>query len=244
MATSPASYSPSTISNQRHRLDTIPSEIRAIIYTHVCNPLTIKFDHNDKLNTKSYPWRLSAVSRLFHEEFSSILLGKSTKQPLHLLCMDGRFPDRIRRRIPNHILDGISTIAIYGDLKYDDLKPSLTTFPSLRVLSIQGMIFWRDVGKLQASSGEAGTEIVQKVKNFVLSDAMQLKLEQEMPREGLERDYYVDGTLYDVLEMKRERRGFDVRLECLVYSSDRKSMGDLKIDSWDAETGTFVRMGR
>lgn len=61
-----------------------------------------------------------------------------------------------------------------------------------------------------------------------------------MPREGLEKDYIVDGTLCEVLETRRERRGFDVKVLLTLSFVNKRDSGILTIDSWDAETSTSL----
>jgi len=40
-----------------------------------------------------------------------------------------------------------------------------------------------------------------------------MHVEQERPREGLERDYFVEGTFFDVLNTSRSGRGFSVLVD-------------------------------
>lgn len=233
------------------RLDTIPAEVRAVIYAHLCNRLCLVVSYQGKLDIRHYPWQLNAVSRLIRREILPTLLGKSLSVPLQLVCEKGRFPDRIRRRLPNRILDGVSIITYLGALQFDDLKPSLTTFPNLREfqLVMKRMIAppafnenWM-AGRIRLPLTEQGLkELISDVKTArILLFAATLKLELEMPREGLERDYIVDGTLYQVASEKRRRRGFDITLEANLFSYTNQSIGTLRIDDWDAESGTLFQ---
>lgn len=228
-------------------LDTIPAEIRAIIYSHIQNPIHLKVDYKGDLDTKFYPWQLSAVSHLIRNEFLPRLLGKVNAQPLHLLCENGKFPDNVRRRIPNRILYGISSIILLDHICYDELKPSLTNFPNLQELrfdffGFHGLTFVEEVRPTcdfyTAWSVEEALELIRRVKSRIIMPSFrQMKQTQEMPREGLERDYYADGTLFEVLEMTRERRGFDVKFCLNMYISMDGLYGIVAIDSWDEGTG-------
>lgn len=252
---------PSQHATPHTRLDTLPPEIRAIIYAHLCSNLCLQVSLRGKLSIKNYPWQLGAISRLLRNEILPILRGESQTYPLRLVCDGGRFPDEIRRRIPNRVLNGISIVTILHLIKYDDLKPSLTTFPNLSELRLALMTVkapdqWaRDylarsgvVGhRTPPLSEEESRQLIDDVKQgSVMSIAAKLKREQERPREGLERDYLVDGTLHQVLSMDRWRRGFDVKMEAdLLGCEDAEycrycNCGMIRIDDWDSGRGSHV----
>lgn len=240
------------------KLDTIPPELRAVIYAQLYNNLCLQVSQSGELSTQNYPWKLSAVSRLLRAETLPILHGESQAYPLRLVCDGGRFPDKVRRHIPNRILNGISIITIQHAIEYDDLKPSLTTFPNLSELRLAlGCVNAPDRwGTEYLARYAAGTfslplpddevrHIIDGVKHeSIMTITAELKREQERPREGLERDYLVEGTLHQVLGMDRRRRGFDVKMEAtltkydnIIYKGDCHC-GMIRIDDWDSGRGS------
>lgn len=52
-------------------------------------------------------------------------------------------------------------------------------------------------------------ETRDRIKNI----CREMHVEQERPREGLERDYFVEGTFFDVLNTSRSGRGFSVLVD-------------------------------
>lgn len=241
------------------RLITLPPEIRAIIYAHLCNNLCLEVSLEGKLRTRNYPWQLSAVSRLLRNEILPILRGESQTYPLRLVCDGGRFPDEIRRHVPNRVLNSISIITILDIIAYDELKPSLTTFPNLLELRLalttvtapnqltRNYLLRTGVAGHQTpplSENELALLINYIKQGSVMSVAAKLKGEQERPREGLERDYLVDGTLYQILSMDRRRRGFDVKMEADLLGYDEVeywgycNCGTIRIDDWDSGRGS------
>lgn len=253
--------------SRRLKLDTIPPEIRGVIYTHLCNPLSLFVSPAGKLDLKDYPWQLSAVSRLIRNEILPTLYGETQARPLQLVCGHGRFPDGIRRRIPNRVLYGINIIVLSGELYRDDVKPSLTSFPNLREFRLD-MEHINDFGATLLFPGakyafewlsEATFEdVLKRFKRLILAQAKQMKIAQEMPREGLERDYIVDGTLFDVLTMGIRRRGYSVTLlatmcaracapmwsSVLAQATDHEQhcvVAELRVNSWDEDIGTLTR---
>lgn len=243
------------------RLDTLPPEVRAVVYSHLFDHLQLKISREGYLNIKDYPWQISAVSRLLRNETLPILLGKYQVYPLQLICEHGRFPDFIRRCIPNRVLYGISVIIITDYLIHDDIKPSLTSFPGLSELRLNLLRFmapeqWgkdyiakeHGEGILSPLPDEEVVRLIDYVKqDKIMSIAAEMKREQERPREGLERDYLAEGTLYQILSMDRRRRGFTVTVEVDLLGYERSlyesssHCGTVKIEDWDSGRGRHIR---
>lgn len=61
-----------------------------------------------------------------------------------------------------------------------------------------------------------------------------MHLEQERPREGLERDYFAENTLFDVLMKPRTSRGFRVEVigRELSFENKLNILPGVKFD-WD-----------
>lgn len=254
---------PSHATSPSNKLDTLPPEVRAVIYFHLCNDLHIKISRHGYLSISNYPWQISAVSRLFRNETLPILLGRSQTHPLHLICEHGKFPDFIRRKLPNRILYGISVITITDYLIHDEIKPSLRSFPNLSELRLNLLRFmapeqWgRDYlakelkeGILSPLPEEEVAQLINYVKyDKIMSIAAERKREQELPREGLERDYLVEGTLYQILSMDRRRRGFAVTVEVDLLGYERSiyesssHCGTIRIEDWDSGRGKHIRHG-
>ncbi|KAK5944362.1 hypothetical protein PMZ80_003643 [Knufia obscura] len=190
-------------------LTTLPPELRAVIYDHLFQNLSIRVTKNGKLDTSFYPLQISAVSRLLRAETLPILRNSTSTSQLSLDCECGRFPEHIRRRLPSEIFRSIRTIKVLNKVLFDELRPTLTTFPNLDRLEFDlhrteeiPVVF----SKLRIPWATPSNEY--RLFRCVLH---KLQQEQEMPREGLERDYLPENTLYELCCTKpRARRGFKI----------------------------------
>lgn len=142
--------------------------------------------------------------------------------------------------MPNYVLRSIGHITVRDSLKYDELKPSLVTFPNLKVLefalgrvevSMQHIVYmqYRTHRKFTADQAKC-----IETRRTISDISREMHAEQERPREGLERDYFVEGTFFDVLEMTRLSRGFDVvvSVEKLSILHDTGTLPGVKFN-WD-----------
>lgn len=182
---------------------TLPPEIRSAIYSHIFNQVHIITGREAYLNTESFPYQITAVSRLIRTETLPLLLKSIT-----LFCQSGYFPDRTRRRLPNRILANITKIVILDDLAVDEIKPTLRSFPKLKTFELD-VVSYQGFRKFGLLNYRSGLDPVKMFRECVLSVIIDHDVEMSMPREGLERDYLPEDTLYRIL-MYNKARGFDI----------------------------------
>ena len=196
------------------KLTTLPPEIRSVIYSH------------------HYPHQVTAVCRLLREETLPLLHQPNSTTVLYLYCENGRFTDTIRRRLPNHVYRTVKSIIILNDPELDELKPKLSTFPNLQLLYFDLETSVGSARKELAERGiptRRGVRIAKADSSFgidgrnarksLLETLRQKHVEQEQPREGLERDYFPEDTLWEVVTKTRRKRGFLVggRMRIISY---------------------------
>lgn len=205
-------------------LDTLPPELRAIIYDILFAKLSILVTWDGKLDTSQYPFQVSAVSQLLRDETLPLLRDYTNTNHLRLLLENGRFPEHIRRRLPSYVLRSIRIITILDRVEHDELKPCLTTFPNLLRLEF-------DLYKLEelasASSNARFPWLSSRDEsNMLMHDLVELHQDQERPGEGLERDYFPENTLWQVCGKPRARRGFDISAQLRIERIFMGSRGD------------------
>lgn len=211
---------------QKSPLEALPSEIRRLIYGHLFNNLSIHIQtfKQSILDLSNYPWQIAAVSRLLREETLPILRNTTPSSQLMLICEEGRFPDSVRRQLPTRVQNSIRHIKILSSIYHDEIKPSLRAFPNLEVLEfdLESIDTNPYIGVLDSYHGRgSGLPIELDLAMKIRRKLRQLDQDQHMPREGLERDYWPEDTLWQVLNMDRQNRGFDIvaRQRCTGYYS-------------------------
>lgn len=186
--------------------EALPPELRAVVYNHLFSNLSILVTKEGKLDISQYPHQISVVSKSSRNETLPLLHDSTSKSQLRLFLEHGRFPEHIRRRLPTYVCRSIRVITILDQVEYDDVKPTLTTFPNLLRLEFDLYTLKQDcifpyISDLDADRHESSLLSYRLCK---------LHRDQERPREGLERDYLPENTLWQVCRTSRARRGFDV----------------------------------
>lgn len=183
---------------------TLPPEIRSVIYSHLFGQVCIVTGRNGHLDTRQFPHQITEVSRLTRSETLPFLLKSIT-----LFCQSGFFPDETRRRLPNRILNNVTKIVVLDDIVVDEIKPTLRSFPKLKIFEIDVVCYqgFRKYGLIQPRSS---LDPIQLFRECILCVLIDHHLEMSRPREGLERDYLPEDTLYQILRLGRARRGFDM----------------------------------
>jgi len=190
----------------RLTFEALPPELRAVVYNHLFSNLSILVSKDGKLDTSQYAHQISVVSKSSRNETLPLLRDSTSKSQLRLFLEHGRFPEHIRRRLPTYVCRSIRVITILDQVEYDDVKPTLTTFPNLLRLEFDLCTLKQDCVFPYDNDLSADRE-----ESSVLSYRLcELQREQERPGEGLERDYLPENTLWQVCRMSRARRGFDV----------------------------------
>jgi len=198
--------------------DTLPPELRALVYDQLFLVFHIQVNNEGKLDTRQYPYQISAVSKLLRDETIPLLRDYTTKSRLRLLLENGRFPEHLRRRLPTHVYRSIRVIRILDEVKYDELKPSLSTFPNLLRLEF----LKASDRKFLQFTDKVDCDALQWLEGGLFRRCLQeLHNEQRRPREGLERDYLPDNALEDVCSKSRSRRGFDVSAAVVLTNTDQ-----------------------
>lgn len=211
---------------QRPNLIFVPPEIRQLIYIHLFNDLSIRVQtfKAQALDLSSYSWQISATSRLLRQETLPFLQSTTSTSKLKLICEEGRFPDNVRRRLPDRVFKSIHHITILDNIYHDQLKPSRRTFPNLAVLEfdLKSVDDNPYTGILDSYHGiGSGLPLAMELSRNVRRKLRYMEHEQSMPREGLERDYWPEGTLWQVINMDRRKRGFDIvaKQRCIGFYS-------------------------
>lgn len=204
---------------------TIPAEIRSLIYSHIFDQVRITTGREGLLDTSSFPYQITAVSRLVRAETLPLL-----HKGITLLCQSGHFPERTQRRLPNRILKNISKIVILDDVVVDEIKPTLRSFPKLEIFEIDVICYqgFRKFGLIKPRSSLDPVELFRECVLYVLLD---LEIEMVMPREGLERDYLPYDSLYQIVKIDKARRGFDMvaRQRAWADGDNRRDLGNAVI---------------
>ena len=220
-----------TIVPEQHRLHfcTLPPEIRRQVYHHLFDDLAIHVEwkpiKETELSLAFYQHRISSTCRLLRAETIPILRDPSPTSQLRLVCHSAYFPNHVRRRLPDHVYRSIRVITISRDVRFDQLQPTRRTFPNLCVLEFD--LSADDPDMLPHFDHPTLTEGQrQDLMSHHLRWQLRLMHDQAcMPREGLERDYFPDDTLWDVVNLKRNSRGFDVNAWVRCHRYDLCSIG-------------------
>jgi len=209
-------------------LEALPPELRAGIYKHLFSDLSIVVTREGILNTSQYRHQISAVSKLLRNETLPLLRDTTSNSHLRLLSQHGRFPEHIRRRLPTHVCRSIRVITILDQVEYDDVKPTLATFPNLLRLEFDLYKVKQDhtpVGDMICAY-DTNDDVIRCENSLLMYHLCELQRDQERPGEGLERDYLPENTLWQVCRASRARRGFDVsaqlRMECAPWCGCEK----------------------
>jgi len=195
-------------------LDTLPPELRTVIYDHLFSDLSIRVTEHGKLDTSQYPYQISEASQSLRNETLPLLHDSTKTSRLKLICEHGHFPEHTRRRLPTRVIRAIRIITILDQVRYDELKPCLGNFPNL--LRLEFDLY--SLEKIDAAhSNTRFPWSTRREESFRLRiDLMELHWEQERPREGLERDYFPENTLWQAARMSRARRGYDITAQLRV----------------------------
>lgn len=199
--------------DSRLNLINLPWDIRHLIYTRLFSNLCLTIADDGDLDLSLYPWQICAVCHLLRNETLPYLCNTTPTSTLSLVCPDGRFPPSVRARLPTRIFHSIRYITILRNLYHDELRPSLRTFPNLKTLTFdlcyEG---FPDLTWFESTFAEQRNSTSKVAISLLVRRALfWLHFEQTLPREGLEKDYLPEMTLWDVVYGDRRRRGFDVR---------------------------------
>jgi len=183
--------------------------------------LSIRVTSHGKLDTNKYPFQISEVSQLLRDETLPILRNYTETSRLKLVSEQGHFPEHIRRRLPTHILRAVRIITILDNVGFDELKPCLRNFPNLLRLEFDYYsleIGFDPSGKIDAAPSNAPVPWSSSSEESYSrrTGLLELHREQERPREGLERDYFPENTLWQACRMSRARRGYDITARARV----------------------------
>lgn len=240
------SVHPAVVSRpQKSELESIPPEIRQLVYDQLFYHLCISIRLENYLDISNYPFQITAVSRLLRSETLPILRNFTCRSKLVLECVGGQFPDEVRQRLPTYVDRSISTIIVPSyHFKLDELKPCKLTFPNLQCLKIETPFLYDETARSRSRNSQA--DLVERFINTIIRLTHRLQLEQERPREGLERDYFAEGSLFEVLSKGRAKRGFNVVFEAPVknygYGGGGYVQRIVRFD-WDKEIEALAERG-
>lgn len=245
MTANPDPNAATPLVHPKSKLESIPPEIRQLIYDELFHHLCISIRLENYLDISNYPLEITAVSHLLRNETLPILRNFTSRSRLVLECVGGQFPTKIRQRLPTYIDRSISSIIVPSyHFKLDELKPSRLTFPNLQCLKIEAPFLYDETARSRSRNSQ--TDLVERFISTIFRLSHRLQLEQERPREGLERDYFAEGSLFDVLNKGRAKRGFNVVFEAPVKNYGYGGGGYVQrivTFDWDREVDALAARG-
>ena len=228
-----------------------PLEVRLQIYSKCIGRSAITVRRNGTLDLEGNQFQLRSVCKQINDETQPIVQNTQ----IELRCEDGCFPDSIRRRLPRHVFDRIVQITIVDRLLVDELRPTLRAFPNLERIKFRLRASQTDETHLpclargwasEVSSDHEfltetvylfdGAAIERNPTHYAFEFTAWLKsmyVEQQEPREGLERDYMVENSLFQILRLGRGRRRFEMDGTIRIdrFDSTGQSASDLATGS-------------
>lgn len=194
-------------------LQTLPSELRQLIYTQLFRNLSLLITPDGDLDLTHYPYQIASVCHDLRTETLSSLVNTTPTSRLTLICPEGRFPPSLRSRLPTRILHSIRYITVLNNIYHDDLRPSLRTFPNLATLTfdLTSSDHRGFLGVVHAPGTMTPPRMSDEMSKLARRTIFWLHYEQTMPGEGLERDYIPETTLWEVVNTDRRKRGFDIK---------------------------------
>ncbi|KAK5941500.1 hypothetical protein PMZ80_006779 [Knufia obscura] len=232
-------------------LTTLPPEVRNIIYAHLFRDLSITITRTGKIDTTSYPWQLSTTCRLLRDETLHLLRSPDSTAGLDFICEDAKFPDELKLQIPDYVYTAVSTVVVRGSLRNEgkqaprNIQPSRLTFPNMTQLKLEVFNFYavdyltrldRMIGVGDLSEAEWCFGVVYRTK-ICLEECARDMSSSRTGRAQYNMQRVIDGSLYDVLCMTRERRGFGISCRIGLQGGKRDKATDAVTIwfDWDAE---------